>query len=363
MTISINQEKLQKLTGLLNDIKDKQKITKSDFNYAKSSFNSSLEKDWREFVAMPCVRNEHVTENSDKELLGELYWVSTPAAHTIGKVLQKMEKIIGKSTSSFANEIYEAAKSLIAIYLPLNEVLGSIDEKLQGQIVQRVHEKIEKEALKAADPTTPIPLPSGSAIKKIHTMLTEVTMPKKGELRDFYSEAATQMLDEYLAKSEAERCKPISSLKMQDFSKLLLTKLLEKNSHKGPYEAKKNTGDIITEHAEFCANSIVNDYLYKHTGKLAGIIERMPNEVDVKVSISLVRGALEGGISLKFDDGRSFNVRSKTVISFTQHGIVSRYPTTFHDIAEKGVVIHKMLSESEMYDWIGGVDKNSGLSM
>ena len=69
------------------------------------------------------------------------------------------------------------------------------------------------------------------------------------------------------------------------------------------------------------------------------------------INASTSRGTVEGTIAFEFNDGSSFTVRNKVVMSYSKYNTpFYRYPTTFHNVKMPDGSTMSQPSEERMLD-------------
>lgn len=101
--------------------------------------------------------------------------------------------------------------------------------------------------------------------------------------------------------------------------------------------------------ANAIADGIKEGFLAKSVHKLASIVENRGDYASAeKTSLSFHSGAIEGHVTVKFQNGDSFAAYLQVVSVVNQQGTAfSRYPLTFHDVKIGGKVF-KMVTEEWM---------------
>lgn len=106
------------------------------------------------------------------------------------------------------------------------------------------------------------------------------------------------------------------------------------------------------------ADELANAFTHKQVSKLASLVAAENPIVRIGGRISTGSGALEANLTVELERGDSFCMRTQVVSSFSKYGrLFYRYPTTFHDLVQRGTLIQKGLSEAEMRNvFCGGQD-------
>lgn len=357
--IDIIKDQLQSIEAKSTSIK------KSDFTKAKNLFNNALESEWRSTYVDFYLENNKIIEDeskSDGSILSDLYY-SSPAFHTIEKKSEKLLKQAQGLTNTLAKKAIDIAMETMNKFIPFVETINSI--KNHADI--NASEKLQKKA-NEKDPIAAIPLASRASITLINNKLTSEVESHKDGLKNHFIGVLSSIVNSYIIRPESDRVLELNKVSNPKISKdhqIILQRCLERvgsipnmihsSGSKPPYTLRADYKDYLSDLADHYTNQIVSQYVEKHVKKLAAITERLPAIDKISMHTRLERGSLDSKIGLNFSDKSSFSVRSQTVISFTQNGIVTRYPTTFHDVVDSnGKMVGKKLSEAEMIDWSEG---------
>lgn len=344
-------EKLTKI-GEDNDAKDiLKKVNVDDY---RKAFNNALDKAWGPAVRSACL---HMGTH-DNEFVNELYWINTPMAHTMGTTENKIKRLLKDFPNSAYTMLTDDATALLEKFKPFAEKAQGYKERLANQILEP---KVEK------DPVELLPPASREAILKIKGILENRCLELRNELESSYKENLTNLLDEYVALPVSDRIKMISRVYVNRPEQVAMLQRMTKAFYNkdNEYENVEDVGarDFINKTALQSAKDTVNAYVFKHTNKLAGVIEHMPNIQDIKLNAYSSGGRIEGNLNLSFDDGRAFRVHSQIVLAESPRGLLfARYPTTFHDVKNRDDSLEgRMLSEAEMRDWSQDKNAEAGL--
>lgn len=361
--------KIEIVKDKLKSIQEKStSINKSDFAKAKNLVNNALESEWKSTFVNFYLDNvgwredEFAQHKTDTAILSDLYY-STTALHTLENKFEKLNKQAQKLTHPKAKEAMALAIGTIKNFLPFVGLVGSIRQQMEINASEKLQRKAD-----AKDPISAIPLASRASIVLIRGRLTTEVESHKDGLRNHFVGVLHHIVDLYMGRPESDRIQDlnkISNPKISSDHQLILYKCLERvginsatlysSGPKPPYTLRDGYRDYLSSLADQYTDQIVSQYISKHVQKLAAITERMPLIDKIQIHARLDRGSLASTISLSFADSSAFAVRSQTVVSFTENGLVSRYPTTFHDVIDaNGRMVAKKLSEAEMIEWSEG---------
>jgi hypothetical protein len=343
---------IKKLQEIESSNNIKEILKKVDVNNYRQGLNTVLEKEWDLKVRRACL----AAGTKENPFVSELYWINTLQAHTFKSALKQINKLIKDFPDNSHKILADDAISIIHEYQEKADLAASYKERLKTQVIPPKADK---------DPIAALPPASREAMVKIRDLLADKCEGLKEEIRQSYHRSLTGILSEYLDMSDEDKSKPLYKSYLGREQKIpMLMRMLHWDHMSGNKAVKSDDADnFIEKESSQSANDTVQTYVHKHTVKLAGVIQNMLNISAISLNVNSDNGRIEGQLGLSFDDGRSFDVRSQVVLSYSTNGLLfARYPTTFHDVInENGSLEGKMLSESEMRDWSQKNDMEMGM--
>jgi len=314
-----------------------EKLKKAHVNEFKSNTNRKMEAYWDAEVNDFCIGR---TRGSN--ILDEMYWLSNPQLHNLNSVDKKLKALLARNKNNCADVSHiEKAISVLCEFRPLEKMHNELKNTLLS-IPKKALEKKEKEERKPAFKA------SQKTIQTIKETLYDKCQSIKDKMNIQYKESFHSILDEFLLIPEEKRK---SSIWYSYYSgKPEVMTVINCLTVKGvPIDGVE---DKINKMSEDAVNSIVDNFVFKQADKLSGVLQSMPSPSSLNIDL-YVGDQIEGLVSLSFEDGRGFELRSQIVIVESVKGnYFSRYPSTFHDIKdETGNIVAKMMSQVDVQSW------------
>ena len=195
------------------------------------------------------------------------------------------------------------------------------------------------------------PLARSETVKKVHGLLTKLTEEAHKLLKKSYVSYMLSGLKDYLEnrvspKEDAWKYGSRTGRSTEHFSCLLEYRDGERNAPKLGEDADK----VCDAMGQRYADGVCDQFIHKNLTKLCSVVE---GKTLVKSSyrFSSSRNAIEGTMTLVFDDGKQFDVRNQIVTVWgygRYHTVFNRFPTTFHNVKFADGTVKKMVPEKVM---------------
>lgn len=346
--------RLEKIENLKIYTENLPSLKKINVDSLKTSINRYFEDLWREKFSYTVSKKINELSNSDQEVpvaLREIYYINTVQLHTVNSCTKQFNKIDKDFPGHPYSEICAQAREIIAQLTPYVATMGSLKNRLE-------YEKgLPKEA---KDPVLKLPAPALASIRRIEGELRNNITQIRAQIKQGALESKTKSLEVFLARPLEERKRNCfrNNLSFGQY----LSPLLDNTD--GYYHAAHNATEKIAELAESHAEAVINDYISKHSYKLAAIIEKMPDVASIVVDSRSRVNCVEGDTYLTFESGKSFRVFSQIVQVWNVETPFVRYPTTFHDVKNAdGSHFGTLVSLEEMIKWANDKKSTSEMTM
>ena len=354
-------QRLNRFQDLMAEIDAAESITKSLHNEAKSA----LGRAWEERKSFVFERALAMPESSLRDAL--LRWhmdSSCVLAHANG-VMKKLDKsLVEHGVSDEGRDGYDLVLSLkedAEFYLAQLERVKATAAKIRTPQQVREQKEAEREsALPAATKEQ-----RGIAQNAIGALMAEFR-PALLEMIERQLLGQKARIDDQLAELDKVESRDSASYRQLRESSgwQCLASLYDTAGSLGRFY---RPGDIMLADdwqarlralAIREADELAAAFSHKQVSKLASLVTAKNPIARVDGRVTTGSGALEANLTVELEQGDSFCMRTQVVSSFSKYGrLFHRYPTTFHDLVQRGTLIQKGLSEAEMRNvFCGGQD-------
>ena len=170
-------------------------------------------------------------------------------------------------------------------------------------------------------------------VKKVIDILTDLTKEKREEIfnNEFkYLNGLANIITKYVDENEGQRRNKV----YDHFASNPMLSFLFSRMFDSYMKPTPDWKDYIKKMAQEAADSLIDGFIYKNTGKIAFIIYSKNNMKSVKLeNVNIGQGKLESDLHFEFKDGSRFTATSSVVQATSKYGKwFYRYPTTFHNV-------------------------------
>ena len=325
------------------------KLTKSGIKELERPLNLAIEEKWK---AVQQVLLEHGT---DSPAAGDLYYSSYPSIKTLSKKPAWIKKFYKKypNEKALIEKVEGRILEMVDQFQPDADEMNELYQKAEALKAQKDQEREQKQKADK-NPEQFAPAPAMNTVRMVNDVIVENTEELKASIKSDIQKRMEGCVERF---EEALRQGPITNLG-KAFSKnsmevAYLSTLVQRDSicpgPRDPIVLRPDYKARIDARATAEAKEIVENFRIKTIKKLSTACEGFGKLEQINMSVGSYRGAVEGTIGVKFEDGTSFDVRSQLVLAISPNGLLfSRYPTTFHNVQRPGEKLVKMMPEAEI---------------
>jgi hypothetical protein len=278
----------------------------------------------------------------------DLKYFSFPSeARLITSMSKKLDKV---SKDAKTSELFTEARAITDELLNLAEVI----EYLKVHMVKASVKKAEaKEARKSDEEEYRKKYTSNADIMKVIALLKKTAKDIEDGIYKKQLETLTKIVENFQQMIESTGTSNYrdfySRMPRHLFTIQGLVHVVNKTSNK-EYELDSDWLEKIKKTAKQTAADIIDNFIYKNSGKLSYIIATKNDMKSVEIkNISLSRGAVECDLYVTFNDGSEFVANSSVVLSYSALGKpFYRYPTVFSNVKLPGGKSMTGASEQKM---------------
>lgn len=272
-------------------------------------------------VSKPCIwgkRNDPIVESLDCS-------ISVSGLSSAGSAIKKLAKVLDKNPGLSEDDTIRA---MISVFSELN-ILVQAGDQLKGMAQKR---EMRTDAEREAEAKYIPPMANKQAFELVQNSLLVITNDLYEGLVDARIRYITSAVEHAIAKSA-------NGAKYRDFqpfenSLLALIATRDRNVRDSKWTWGPESHEKIKTLGTREATDIRDSFVIKNLRKLASVIDRKGNLTGIEIiGKSVDLSGMKGTLSMKFDDGSSFNVTNQVVLS---HSVLGkpfyRFPLNFHDI-------------------------------
>lgn len=348
--------RMPRLKGMAEELQAADRITKS----AAKDFNTILSGQIREEWSI-VVNGLYAL---DTEASREIIFSTTPTAKNMDKREGQLKKLLKKfpDDAELINRVMGQTQEIADKYrAELDLVPVFQDKALASQKAKEKERELESRPIEEK-----VPMATRSTIKKVDAVIREHTRALEDKVR----EQTLERLQRYVSDFQDRAAEKTITNLDKEFGRyaghsFYLKRLTQRDgvaSPRSPLILMPDVKERMEKIAKNEAYDIVEKFRIKTIQKLSTVSEGFGELVEIGMN-TMIHGAVEGHISVKFSDQTSFDVRSQLVTSTGPSGApFTRYPTTFHNVRQPGQPTQKMVSQLELSKISNAKVESKGLS-
>ena len=295
-------------------------ILSSEISDVKSILNRFVEDAFSEKIAAKFYHaGKYASLPQDLQDVGYVY-----EARLVKSYSKKLSKL---STESKKTEAYAEMQKFVDVMMPLCDTI----EWMKAHTVSALAKKKEAaEIKKVEDDSWRKKYVNNKDVKKVIDLLSDTSKEIRGKIFSTQLKFLEKIVDIFNEKKDANNNDYKKIFKNNPFAAQVIMRVFDHRANKLDDEYKAT----LEKMAQSTADEIVDNFVYKNTGKIAYVVFTKNNLKSVTLSnIKIDSGVVECNLNCHFKDGSSFIATTSVVLSYSKFGKpFYRFPTTFHEV-------------------------------